>query len=79
MVLTLYHRLGCHLCEQMLNELQVALADLDLQVTLVDIDRDASLRQRFDDQVPVLAAGDDILCRHFLDEQRVRAYLSVHG
>lgn len=72
--LTLYHRNGCHLCEQMLAELH-GLYGADLQVELVDVDTDSGLRRRYGDQVPVLMGGGRILASGRLDRVRLEDYL----
>ena len=77
--LTLYYRQHCHLCEQMLAELKSVAADLDIEVSLVDIDRDETLKSRYDAQVPVLADGETVICRYFFEEQPFREHLKLHG
>ncbi|GAA5514403.1 hypothetical protein Dcar01_03158 [Deinococcus carri] len=49
--LTLYTRVGCHLCEQA----EAALRALDYRYEALDVDRDPALRDRYGDDVPVLA------------------------
>ena len=66
---TLYHREGCHLCEDMLRDLQALSSSLSVQK--IDIDQDEELHARFNEDVPVLALGDEIICKHFLDESRI--------
>lgn len=70
--LTLYYREGCHLCQIMLQALRGLQSRLGFELTLVDIDRDSGLRQRYDEWVPVLCHGDRELCHYHLDEQAVR-------
>ncbi|MGM0553744.1 MAG: glutaredoxin family protein [Pseudomonadota bacterium] len=65
--LTLYHREGCGLCDQMLAELSDLKSRYTFALEIVDIDEDPELRERFNVLVPVLAVDDDILCCHFLD------------
>lgn len=55
--LTLYTRAGCHLCEQA----EAHLRTLAFAFTVVDVDRDAALRARHGDDVPVLAQGERLL------------------
>lgn len=62
----------------MLNSLKQIQSDQAFELRIVDIDSDDSLRERFDTEVPVLASGDDIICRHFFDNQAVTDYIS-HG
>lgn len=74
--LTLYHREGCHLCEDMLRELQALSFASAFTVQEIDIDQDENLHARFNEDVPVLALGDEIICKHFLNEPRIREALS---
>ncbi len=66
--LTLYNRVGCHLCEDMLEVLQVFSDELEFTVVSVDIDQDAVLRKRYNTLVPVLALGEQEICHYFLDK-----------
>ncbi|HLW74043.1 MAG TPA: glutaredoxin family protein [Gammaproteobacteria bacterium] len=71
--LVLYHRPGCHLCEQMLAALYVAYGD-ELDVRLVNVDDDEALKDQYGMRVPVLAAEGQELCEARLDEAAVDAY-----
>lgn len=77
-LLTLYHRQGCHLCEQMLVELR-ALYGEDVALKLVDVDTDADLRARFGMQVPVLMGGERMLGSGRLDRASLEEYLTGNG
>jgi hypothetical protein len=73
-VLTVYSRRGCHLCEDLLGQLEPLLrgrAALDVQ----DIDRDDALRERYHTRVPVVATPDQELCQYQLDRSAVLAWL----
>ena len=72
--LTVYSRYGCHLCEDMLQALARLQPLLDLELTVLEVDDDPELVNRYGDRVPVLLAGDTVLCCHFLDEQQLREY-----
>ncbi len=74
-LLTLYGRAWCHLCDDMLAALQPVLAGFDAQVVVIDIDADPLLAARYDDLVPVLVCGEVELCRYRFDEPAVRAAL----
>lgn len=74
-LLVLYHRNGCHLCEQMLAELH-GLYGQGLAVTLVDVDSNADLYARYSQQVPVLMGGGRLLSSGRLDCASVEAYLA---
>ena len=77
--LTLYYREGCHLCETMLQALRGLQPFLDFELTLIDIDRDPGLRQRYDEWVPVLCHGEREICCYHLDEPAVRALFPDTG
>ena len=67
MQLTLYYREGCHLCEIMLQALRGLQSDMEFEISLVDIDREPDLRQRYDEWVPVLCRGELEICHYQLD------------
>ncbi|MGA9855967.1 MAG: glutaredoxin family protein [Gammaproteobacteria bacterium] len=75
--LTLYYRNDCHLCDQMLAELQILYGDR-LQVSLVDVDMDAALRAQYGLHVPVLTDGIKILSLGKLDRSSLEDYLNSH-
>lgn len=70
--LTLYMRQGCHLCEDMLQQIQELLEPDSYRLTLVDIDTNNGLRNRFNEWVPVLEHADQEICHHFLDLKALR-------
>ena len=74
---TLYSRSYCHLCDDMLQAL-LALQGPDerFDVSVVDVDADPALVQRFDELVPVLFGdpGQTELCHYFLDAAKARAW-----
>ncbi|MGA9852338.1 MAG: glutaredoxin family protein [Gammaproteobacteria bacterium] len=74
-LLTLYYRTGCHLCEQMLAEIY-ALHGEDVQIRLVDVDGDATLKDRYSQQVPVLMGGEVVLSIGRLDRGGLEEYLT---
>ena len=77
---TLYSRSYCHLCEDMLHALLALKAEFAFEVTAVDVDADPELVARYDELVPVLVGSRDgrveQLCHYFLDEKRVREFLT---
>jgi glutaredoxin len=52
---TLYTRAGCHLCEEAKRVIEAARGRADFDYQEVDIDGDAELRRRYNDEVPVIA------------------------
>lgn len=71
--LTLYHRPGCHLCEQMLAAIYFLYGE-DIEVALVNVDGDPGLKDRYGTRVPVLAAGGQVICEARLDEAALEGY-----
>jgi hypothetical protein len=55
LALVLYTRPGCHLCEVMKAEIELALARETYTLEELDIDRDPALVARFGESIPVLA------------------------
>jgi len=46
-----------------------------LDVSYCDVDSDAGLARRYGPDVPVLCLDGEVVCRHFLDEDRLAAAL----
>jgi len=76
MQLTLYYREGCHLCETMLQALQGLQHDMGFEISLVDIDCDPELRQRYDEWVPVLCLAGLEICHYQLDIDALKQALN---
>lgn len=77
--LTLYGRAGCHLCEAMEAELAPHLARTGLQLARIDISGQPELEARYGLDIPVLACGQEEICRHFFDLESFQAKLSDCG
>ena len=73
--LTVFVRQGCHLCTDMLHDLEQLKSELDFSCRVRDVDEDAALAARYGDRVPVLVSGEAELCWYFLDADRLREYL----
>ena len=69
-------RAWCHLCHDMAAALAPIAAEFGATVVVLDVDADPELESRYDELVPVLLHGDKELCHYFLDEPKVREYLS---
>lgn len=77
----LYSRSYCHLCDDMLEALQSLSGEYAFTVEVIDVDADEALVAQFDELVPVLFGDKDghgsvLLCNYFLDEMKVRSFLS---
>jgi len=75
--LVVYVRHGCHLCTDMVQELELLKSELDFSYALCDVDTDAALVDKYGDRVPVLVGGDTEVCWYFLDRDRLREYCGV--
>ncbi|MDQ7015368.1 MAG: glutaredoxin family protein [Gammaproteobacteria bacterium] len=58
-------------------ELQLICDELQFDFEVVDIDRDAKLKQRYNEFVPVLNHGDNEICFYQLDKDALRRALDI--
>lgn len=66
--ITVVHRQGCALCDEMLGDLERLGRTLELpSIEVVDVDSDAELARRYGLHVPVLLLDGTVVCRHRLD------------
>lgn len=72
-VLTVYSRPDCHLCDEMVAELK-PLIEGKARVDVVDISEDETLSRRFGLLIPVLMHQDRELARYRLDPSRLTEY-----
>ena len=70
--LTIYIRTGCHLCEDMLQELNLRQAALGFTLQVVDIADKPELGSLYGTKVPVLTHAGEEICHYFLDEVALR-------
>ena len=74
--LTLYYRESCHLCDDMWQHLREIQTVLNFKLVRVDVDSQTELQQRFGALIPVLLAGDQIICNYYLDPVALERYLT---
>lgn len=72
--LTLFGRPECHLCQDMLNDLEPLKDELAFDLLYVDIDQDKQLVERYGTLVPVLVATEQEICHYFLDKRALIEY-----
>lgn len=70
--LTVYIRNGCHLCEDMLQELQCRQAEMGFSLQTVEISGKPELEALYGPKVPVLTLAGEVVCHYFLDEMALR-------
>ncbi len=66
----------CHLCDDMRAALALLGAGAVFDLDIVDVDAFPDLEQRYGEDVPVLMAGEQELCRHRLNPAALAVYLA---
>jgi glutaredoxin-like protein DUF836 len=74
LILSLYSRPDCHLCEEMLDGLAKWQSIYNFEIAIIDIDQDPSLLDRFAARIPLLAADDIEICQYHFDEKAFLQY-----
>ncbi len=79
---TLYSRGYCHLCDDMLEQLQAYRTRYSFEVSVLDVDADDALLALYDELVPVLVAqhndGEPVqLCHYFLDLAQLQLFFNA--
>ena len=70
--LVVLSREGCHLCEDMLQELAAfEQAGRIPAVTIVDVDSSEALARKFGLKVPVLLLDGSVICHYTLNSQEL--------
>ena len=72
--LRIYSRPGCHLCEQLLEDL-MPLVRGRLEIEVVNIDDNAELGREYATRIPVLEFAGRFICQYTLDESAIRTIL----
>jgi len=73
--LTLYSRPGCHLCDEMKAQLAPIAARHRFAIREINIDTDRGLREKFNEEVPVLFLGEKKIAKYFLDLSQLERQL----
>jgi glutaredoxin len=62
MLLTLYGKAGCHLCEDARHAVEQVRSERGLELREVDVSIDPVLQRRYGERIPVVAIdGEDVL------------------
>jgi hypothetical protein len=59
--ITFYTKPGCHLCEDIDDQLEVLAANWPLQITSIDITADLDVHRRYWDKIPVVVVATQTL------------------
>ncbi|MGA0344477.1 MAG: glutaredoxin family protein [Arenicellales bacterium] len=76
--LTLYSRRGCHLCEDMLSQLNELRSEYAFSLEVRDVDSDPIWVEQFGEAVPILLVGQVEICRYFLDQKALLSHLDIN-
>ena len=76
-VLLFYYRNGCHLCEDMWQQLQELRRERRFEIESLDIALDNQLLERYGTLIPVLASGEQVICHYYLDPIALNRYLDT--
>ena len=76
---TIYSRNGCHLCEQAERVIRFVQRSQPFDLEVVDIDRDATLREKYNEEVPVIAINGVDAFRHGISSEELRKRLKAAG
>lgn len=74
--LILYIRKDCHLCSDMISDLNKLQARLCFCIKLVDVDSNVSLVEKYGEFVPVLMGENEEICHFHLDPKALDAYFA---
>ena len=73
--LIVYSRRGCHLCEDLLEQLEPLCRD-QATIEVRDVDARSEWQAAYGELIPVLEADGEEVCRHTLDRAAVLALLA---
>jgi glutaredoxin len=78
LIVTLYGRDGCHLCDEARAALQALRPELpQFELREVDIEDDEELLSRMLERIPVIEVDGVVVSELFLDPDRLRARMST--
>jgi glutaredoxin len=68
---TVYSRHGCHLCEDLLQQLGLLQQGQKFTITEIDVDSSPQLIEQYGSQVPVVTCENEQICHYFLDQAAI--------
>jgi glutaredoxin len=71
----LYTRKNCGLCDEAAADLRALQGELEFALVERDIDADPALRAQYDERVPVIAAGDQVIAEPPIEISTLRSRL----
>ena len=76
--ITIYSRQGCHLCNDAEKTLESMREELNFEIEVIDIDKDAELIKLYSDQVPVIHIDGIHHDFYKVDPLRFKSSLETH-
>ena len=73
--LILYVRKDCHLCSEMISDLNKLRVKLCFYLEIIDVDSSQNLVEKYGEFVPVLMGKNEEICHFHLDPKALDAYL----
>ncbi len=67
-----YIRYGCHLCDEMLEHLEILANEYEIDVSTIEITGKDDLERQYGNKVPVLVCQQQEVCHFYLDVKRFR-------
>ena len=77
--ITLYTRIGCHLCDVAKDSLERVRAVEPFDLTVVDVDTDAQLKELYGLEVPVILVDGKKWAKFRFEEPALLRRLQAHG
>jgi len=75
LVVTLYGKPGCHLCEDALAAVERVRSERSFELNQVDISLDPVLHRRYGERIPVLELAGEEVFEYVVDETVLRQRL----
>ncbi|MEE9141374.1 MAG: glutaredoxin family protein [Gammaproteobacteria bacterium] len=75
---TVLSRTGCHLCEDLIAELEPFCGRRSVGLDVVDVDSDPELASRYGQRIPVVLVDRREVCEVRLDEEALLRALGGH-
>ena len=74
-----YTRHGCHLCEDLLQQLYELQQTHNFNINEVDVDSNPRLIEQYGSQVPVVICENRQICHYYLDQPAIMQLLTCVG
>ncbi len=77
LVVTLYTRPGCHLCEEAKALMAPLLRQFRAELREINVDEDPALRAKYTNDVPVIFLGERKVAKHRVNLEQLRRQLEA--